>query len=101
MEQGFEKIKFRNQTLESFIRLTSFWGTESEIDPRGRVLIPPDIRDKSQLKDDILILGQFDHMVIWNREKFVSQYVSKPFSEKKLNEVSQVINEFSTLSRHE
>jgi MraZ protein len=101
IEQGIEKIKLRNQVVEDFIRLTSFWGSETEIDPRGRILIPPDLRDKSKLLDNVLVLGQIDHMVIWNREVFVSRYASKTFSDKKLNEVSRLLNEFSPLSSDE
>ena len=56
IEQGLEKIKIRTKTLEDFIRLTSFWGTETEIDPRGRLLIPQDLREKSGLDDDIFCL---------------------------------------------
>lgn len=101
IEQGIEKIKVRNQVLEDFIRLTSFWGSETEIDPKGRILIPPDLREKSKLEDSVLILGQIDYMVIWNRERFISKYVSKEFTERKLNEVSRLLNEFSSLSGDE
>jgi len=101
IEQRLEKTQIRNQTLEDFIRLTSFWGAETEIDPRGRLLIPPDLREKSGLSDDVLVLGQIDHMVIWNREMFVNKYVNKPFSDRKLDEVSRLLNEFSSLSGNE
>lgn len=101
IEQRLEQMKLRNQVLEDFIRLTSYWGTEAEIDPKGRILIPTDLREKSKLQEDVLILGQIDHMVIWNRLDFSEKYVSKTFTDENLNEVSKVLNELSTLPSNE
>ncbi len=98
IERIIGRIKVRNKTLEEYIRLTSFWGNETEIDQRGRILIQPELRETSQLKDSVLILGQIDHMVIWNRELFTSKYMPTTFTEEKLDEVSRLINEYSDLS---
>jgi MraZ protein len=101
IEQKIEEIKIRSQVLEDFIRLTSFWGNESEVDARGRILIPPVLREKGDLNDNLLISGNLSHMEIWNKEKFETKYTSKSFTERDLDEVSRILNEVSTLSRDE
>lgn len=97
IEQMIARKKIRNQTLEDYVRLTSFWGNETEIDPRGRILIQNELREKSGLLDQVLLVGNFDHMVIWNRDAFVSKYVNKEFTDDKLDEVSNILSDSSSL----
>lgn len=101
IEQNIGKIQLRNRKIEDFIRVTSYWGTETEIDPRGRILIPPDLRDKINLKESVLVIGQLDHIAIWNCEEYESKYASKTFTDAELDEISRLLNEKSALPGNE
>lgn len=70
IEQSIEKIKIRAPEIQEYISRTSYWGNESEVDTRGRVLIPPELRKTSQLDGNLRIFGEIDHMVVWNEELF-------------------------------
>lgn len=99
IEQSIEKIKVRSPEIEEFISRTSYWGNESEMDARGRILIPPELRKECGLNGcDLRIFGKIDHMVVWNEELFKKKTFSDPFSDEKLQVVSRLINEASTLS---
>jgi MraZ protein len=61
-------------------RYTSYFGQMVTMDPQGRVLIPSLLRDKAQLKDQAIVLGQKDHMEIWNLERFQQSMDADPIT---------------------
>ena len=101
IERKIAAIPMRDPEMEEFVSRSSYWGTETEIDPKGRVLIPADLRAASKLESGLLILGKIDYMVIWNKEVFEARYMNGQFSDEKLNRVSRLLNEFSALPRNE
>jgi MraZ protein len=101
IERKIAAIPMRDPDMEEFVSRISYWGTETEIDPKGRVLIPSDLRAASKLADNLLVLGKIDYMVIWNKELFEARYMGGQFSDEKMQNVSRLLNEFSSLPRHE
>jgi MraZ protein len=101
IERKIARIPMRDPDLEEYISRISFWGNETEIDPKGRILIPADLRQSSKLEDDLLILGKIDYLVIWNKEAFTAKYMGGQFGDEKLQNVSRLLNEFSSLPGHE
>ena len=101
IEKKIAAIPMRDPDMEEFISRSSYWGSETEIDSKGRILIPPDLRAASKLESSLLILGKIDYMVIWNKEVFEARYMGGQFSDEKMHRVSRLLNEFSALPRHE
>ena len=98
IEQSIEKIKIRAPEIQEYISRTSYWGNESEVDTRGRVLIPPELRKTSQLDGNLRIFGEIDHMVVWNEELFKQESLSGKFTDEKLQVVSRLIHEAGTVN---
>ena len=96
IEQSIEKIKIRAPEIQEYISRTSYWGNESEVDSRGRVLIPTGLRKTSQLDSNLRIFGEIDHMVVWNEEMFKQESLSGKFTDEKLQVVSRLIHEAGT-----
>jgi len=98
IEQSIEQIMMRSPEIEEYISRTSYWGNEIEVDPRGRVLIPPELRKACRLNDaNLRIFGKIDHMVLWNEDLFKEKSLSGDFSDEKMQMVARLINEYSTL----
>jgi MraZ protein len=95
IEQGIETMRVRAPEVEEYVSRTSFWGNESEVDGRGRVLIPPELRTAGKLNDNVRIFGKIDHMVVWNEELFRAKELSGEFTDEKLQEVSRLLHESS------
>jgi MraZ protein len=93
IEESIEKIRIRAPEIDEYISRTSYWGNESEVDSRGRMLIPPELRKSSQLDSDVRIIGEIDHMVVWNEDMFKEKALSGEFSDEKLQIVSRLIHE--------
>jgi MraZ protein len=49
-------------------QFTSYYGTESEMDLQGRVLIPAEIREDAKLSGDVVVIGHGDYLEIWNKQ---------------------------------
>ena len=101
IERKIARIPMRDPDLEEYISRISFWGNETEIDPKGRILIPSALRESSKLDNELLILGKIDYLVIWNKDAFAAKYMGDSFSDEKLQKVSRLLNEFSSLPSHE
>lgn len=101
IEAKIEGMGVFNPDLDEFSNLLSYWGTETEIDSKGRVLIPPGLRKIAEINDHARIFGKANYLIIWNEENFKEKEMKEKFSKEKLYRVSGVINEFSPLSSDE
>ena len=83
IEQSIERLKIRSPEIDEYISRTSYWGNEAEVDNRGRVLIPSELRNASRLNgSDLRIFGKIDHMLLWNEEMFKEKELSGEFSDE-------------------
>jgi len=51
-----------------------------EPDAQGRFVIPPILREAAQLTGELAILGQMDHLAIWNRGSFERRMAIEPLT---------------------
>jgi MraZ protein len=101
MELKIENVGVWNPDIDDFMSRLSYWGSESEIDLKGRVLIPPDLRKQSQLDGSIRILGKANHLVIWNEDVFKTRELGDSFGKEKLHKVSNILNAVPSLPSNE
>lgn len=101
IEKSIERMSVRSPEIEEFLTRTGFWGNEAEVDARGRVLIPPELRKESQLFDDVRIFGKIDYMVAWNEGMVRHKALQGMFTDEKMQQVSRLLNEYSALSGNE
>ncbi len=64
-----------------FLDRVNFYGQVAEIDPQGRVLIHPRLRDSAQMTGEVDVLGQLNFLEVWNHERFVAKLNRDPFSD--------------------
>ncbi len=50
-------------------RYTGYYGLMTQMDAQGRVLIPQTLRERAQLNGDVIVMGNDDHLEVWNKEK--------------------------------
>ncbi len=101
IEASIERMRVRTPELEEFVNRTSYWGNEAEIDNRGRILIPAELRESAGMNDSIRMVGKIDHLVLWNDRLFQEKSLSGRFDEEKLQKVAMVLNGQDPLSRDE
>ena len=98
IEETLGKMMVHEPDVNQFLDMTSFWGNESVIDSRGRVLIPPGLRTESKLDDGVRVVGKIDHIVVWNEQIFKTKVMDSKFTDGQLQNISRILNELSASS---
>jgi len=86
-----EKLSRLPSTLgarKKFLENTSYYGSEVEPDAQGRFVIQPILRAAAGLVGEVVILGQMDHLEIWNRAAFESRLGAEPLGEAHLDQLA-------------
>ncbi len=75
--EELEKLAGRTLTKRSdraFVRYLANDAYEVKVDANGRVLLPEYLREFAQLKKEVVIVGSFTYIEIWNSQKY-HQYI--------------------------
>jgi len=72
--------KIQNQSnfekdVRAFLRLFYSGAGETPVDGQGRILIPPQHREKAGLRRDVVIVGALNRIEIWDRDRW-EQFLS-------------------------
>ena len=68
----------------------NYYGQVSSIDAQGRVLVPTVLRNVANISDDVVVIGNQDHLIVWNEEKI----------QKRLNDAPLSADDFKELELH-
>ena len=64
-EKGFDR---RNPKDQKLMRLINSMATPAEIDSANRIALPEGFRSKKHLEREVTVVGNTDHLEIWDRE---------------------------------
>ncbi len=70
IEQNLLSRGSSDKQFREYIRHISARAVESPVDSQGRILIPPQLREKADLRRDVLIIGVLDKIEIWSKERW-------------------------------
>jgi MraZ protein len=79
---------FTKKLYRDFIRLLVNDATELEMDDVGRVLLPEHLIKHAQLHQQIVVVGSYDYLELWDRDKY-HQYLDNisPQAEKLIESI--------------
>jgi MraZ protein len=80
IERRLAKLSSHNPTRRKFLERTNYYGQVVEMDGQGRILIPPVLRESAEMKGDVDVQGQLDHLVIWNHARFLENLKQNPLT---------------------
>lgn len=64
-----------------FLDRVNFYGQVAELDPQGRVLIQPRVRESALMNGEVDVLGKYDFLEVWNHDRFLAKLLREPFSD--------------------
>ena len=70
IEAKLAKMPSYNKAKQKFLTQTNYYGQVVELDSQGRILLPPILRDAAKTKGAVFVMGNMDHIQIWNNARF-------------------------------
>ena len=74
LEENLKRFNKFNRTVDNFKRLLFSSAQDCTLDGQGRILVPPDLRERAGLPEKVLFVGMMEFFEIWNRETFFERY---------------------------
>jgi MraZ protein len=64
-----------------FLDRVNYFGQVAELDTQGRVVIHARLRDSASMAGEVDVFGQYDHLDVWNHERFAAKLQREPFTD--------------------
>jgi MraZ protein len=90
IEARLAQVPGTNPAKRRFLEVTAYYGSEVEPDAQGRFVIPPILREAAALTGEVAILGQMDHLALWNRASFERRLHAEPLTTDDLAVLSEL-----------
>ena len=90
IEARLAALPATNPAKRRFLEVTAYYGSEVEPDAQGRFVIPPILREAAQLTGEVALLGQMDHLALWNRAGFERRLAAEPLSAEDLAQLADL-----------
>ena len=73
IEQKLGAMPSTHPSRLRFLDRVNYFGQVGDLDSQGRVLIPLRLREAAAMSGEVDVLGQFDCLVVWNHDQFLSK----------------------------
>jgi MraZ protein len=74
LEENLKRFNKFNRTVDDFKRMLFSSAQDCTVDAQGRILVPPDLRERAGLGEKVLFVGMMEFFEIWNRETFLDKF---------------------------
>jgi MraZ protein len=89
-QRRLAKVPSTSQAKQKLLERVNYFGQISGIDAQGRLLVPAVLREVAGITDDVVVLGNEDHLIVWNEPKI----------QKRLSETPLTAEDFKELELH-
>jgi MraZ protein len=81
------KVPSTSMAKTKLLERVNYFGQASTIDGQGRVLVPSILREVAGIADDVVVLGNADHLIVWNEERIQKRLAKNPLSDEDMKEL--------------
>jgi len=65
-----------------FLDRVNYYGQTSELDAQGRIVIPPQLRERAAIVGEVRVFGRIDYIEVWNEARFVEKLEREPWRDE-------------------
>jgi MraZ protein len=65
----------------------NYFGQVTSIDTQGRALVPSILRDVAGIAADVVVIGNQDHLIVWNDQKITRRLTETPMTAEDFKEL--------------
>lgn len=81
------KVPSTSMAKSKLLERVNYFGQVSTIDAQGRVLVPAVLRNVAQIADDVVVIGNQDHLIVWNEERIQRRMTDQPMTTEDFKEL--------------
>jgi MraZ protein len=81
------KVPSTSMAKTRLLERVNYFGQVGAIDAQGRVLVPAVLRDVAAIADDVVVLGNNDHLIIWNEARIQRRLSESPMTPEDFKEL--------------
>jgi len=74
------KVPSTSQAKAKLLERVNYYGQVGTIDTQGRVLVPAVLRSVAGIAEDVVVLGNTDHLIVWNEERIQKRLSDNPLT---------------------
>ncbi len=82
MEARLQAMPSTDRTKNRFLERVSYFGQQLRLDIQGRIVIPQILRESAGMNGDVVVSAHLDHLVVWNRDRFLARMEEQPFTDE-------------------
>jgi MraZ protein len=80
IEAKLKSIPRHSKAKKKYLDITNYYGQLVELDGQGRLLLPAVLREAAQMTGEVAVMGNQDHLMIWNKARFQDRLRTDPYS---------------------
>jgi MraZ protein len=84
------KVPSTSRAKQKLLERVNYFGQVGAIDAQGRLLVPAVLREVVGITEDVVVLGNQDHLIVWNEPKI----------QKRLSETPLTADDYKELELH-
>jgi MraZ protein len=81
------KVPSTSQAKMKLLERVNYFGQVAEIDAQGRVLVPAVLRTVAGISEDVVVIGNQDHLIVWNDERIQKRLTDTPMTAEDFKEL--------------
>jgi MraZ protein len=81
------KVPSTSVAKAKLLERVNYFGHTASIDGQGRVLVPAVLRNVAGIAEDVVVIGNNDHLIVWNEERIQKRLSDTPLSNEDWKEL--------------
>ena len=81
------KVPSTSMAKSKLLERANYYGQATTNDGQGRLLIPTVLREIAGIAEDVVVLGNTDHLIVWNEERIQKRLAKSPLSAEDMKEL--------------
>lgn len=90
VEERIAKASALHPAVMRFKNAVNYYGQASPMDAQGRILVHPLLRERADVRGEVVVLGQQDFLEVWNRAVFEERLQADPLTDADLGALSDL-----------
>lgn len=74
------KVPSTSMAKGKLLEKVNYFGHAATIDGQGRVLVPSVLRSVAGIAEEVVVIGNTDHLIVWNGEKIQQRMAETPLT---------------------